>query len=49
MINGTPKIVPLAIDLHEHLVQMPPPPAGFHPLNPLFSDLGREQRAKPTP
>ena len=49
MIDGPPKVVPLTVDLHEHLVQMPAPPAGFHARNPALSDLGREHRAEPMP
>ncbi len=41
--------MPLAVDLHEHLVQMPAPLAGFHARNPPFSDLGREHRTEPMP
>lgn len=50
MINGTPKVEPFAVDLHEHLVQVPPllwP--GTQPLGSLPSDFGGENRAKPMP
>ena len=36
-------------NLHEHLVQMPPPPAGFHSGNPPFSNLGRKHWTEPMP
>ena len=49
VINGPPQVVSLAIDFHEHLVQMPPPATGFHALDAALSDLGREQRAEPMP
>ena len=49
MIHGTPKVVPLAIDLHEDLVEVPAPAAGFHPFDPPLPDLGGEHRAKPVP
>jgi len=39
VVDGAPEVVPLAIDLHEHLVEMPPPAARFHPLDTTFSDL----------
>ena len=49
MIDGPPKVMSLTVDLDEHLVQMPSPPAGFHPLNPSLSDLGRKHRTEPVP
>ncbi len=49
MIDGPPKVMSLTVDLHEHLVQMPPPPAGFHSGNPPFSDLRRKHRTEPMP
>ena len=33
-----PKIVSLAVDLREHLVQMSAPPTGFHSVNPPLAD-----------
>lgn len=36
MIDGPPKVVPLAVDLHEHLVQMPPPVVGAIPSTRCF-------------
>ena len=49
MIDGSPKVMLLTVDLDEHLVQMPPPSAGLHALNPSLSDLGSEHRAEPVP
>ena len=39
----------LAVDLHEHLIQMPAPSAGFHARNSALSDLGCQQRTEPMP
>jgi len=39
----------LAIDLHEHLVEVPPPAAGLHTFNTALSDLGGKRRAKTMP
>ena len=49
MIDGPPELMLLTVDLDEHLVQMPPPSAGFHTLDPSLSDLGRKHRAEPVP
>ena len=49
MINRAPQVVSLAVDFHEHLIQMPAPLAGFHARNPPLSDLGREHRTEPMP
>jgi hypothetical protein len=49
VIDGPPKIVPLAVDLHENLVKLPPPPARPHPRNPTLADLGCKQRSKSVP
>ncbi len=49
MIDGPPKVVPLAVDLHENLVQMPAPATGFHAHNSAFSDLRGKHRAEPVP
>src|SRR6056297_3130124 len=49
VINSTPQVVLFAIDLHEHLVQMPAPPAGAHALDPPLSYLGGEDRTEPMP
>ena len=39
VIDGSPEIVPLAVDLHEHFGQMPSPMAGPHSLDAPFPDL----------
>ncbi len=47
MINGTPKVIRLAANLHKHLIEMPAPlsvPA--HPIDALPLDVGGEQRPK---
>jgi len=49
VIDRAPEIMPLAVDLHEHLVEVPSPVAGFHALDPAFPDLSGEQRAEPMP
>ncbi len=50
MINSTPKIVRLAIDLHENLVQMPlPVRIRPHLLHPFSADFCGEHWAKPVP
>ena len=46
VIHGPPNVVSLAIDLHEHLVEVPSPPAGLHALNATLSDLGGKHRPK---
>jgi hypothetical protein len=39
-----------AVDLHEDLIQMPPPVGqGPHAIDPLSSDIGGEYRAKSVP
>jgi len=50
MIDSPPEIAGLAVDLHEHLIQVPSPlDEAAHARNPLLSDLGREHRTKPVP
>src|SRR5271157_2174692 len=50
MVDGAPEIAELAVDLHEGLIQMPPPlRIATHVRHPLLSDLGGEHRAKPVP
>ena len=50
MVDGAPQIAELAVDLPEHLVQMPAPlRIAAHVRDPLLSDLGGEHRAKPFP
>lgn len=47
MVDGSPEVVSLTIDLHEHLAEMPPPSARSHALDAAFLDLGREHRPEP--
>ena len=50
MVDSAPEIAELAVDLHERLIQMPPPlriPA--HVRYPPFSDLSGEHRAELVP
>ncbi len=49
VIDSPPQIMCVAIDLHEHLVEVPSPTAGLHPLNPTLPDLGGKHRAEPMP
>ena len=49
MINSPPQVMPLTVDLHEHLVQVPAPSAGFHAFDAALADLGGEDRAKAEP
>jgi hypothetical protein len=39
VIGGTLKIMPLTVDLHEHLFEMPQPLAELHALNTAFPYL----------
>jgi len=41
--------MPLAIDHHEYLVEVPSPPARLHARQTPFADLRREQRAETLP
>ena len=49
MVHGAPKVVPLKVDLHENLVEVPLPVARSHPFDPAFSYLVGEHRAEPVP
>jgi hypothetical protein len=49
MVDGPPKVMLFAVDLHEHLVEVPSPTAGLHPFDPPFSDLGGKHQAEPVP
>jgi hypothetical protein len=47
VIDSAPEIAELAVDLHKHLIQMPPPLRIVARVrNSLLSDLGIEYRAK---
>ena len=49
MIDCPPQIVPFAIDLHKHLVQMPLPVRMVLPSQPAFPYLGRKMGTEPVP
>ena len=49
MIDGPPKIVELAVDLHENFVDVPAPAAEVAGPHPLLADNPSEQRAKAVP
>jgi hypothetical protein len=50
MVDGAPQIAEIAVDLHEHLIQVPTPLyKAAHVRDPLLSDLCRKHRTKPVP
>jgi len=50
MINGPPKVVPLTVDLHEHLIQVPlPVRVTTHRLGSLLTDFRSELWPEPLP
>jgi hypothetical protein len=50
MVHGAPQIMPLAVDLHEHLIKMPAPVAvSPHLAHPLAADIRRKHRSEPVP
>ena len=49
MINRAPQIMCLAIDTHEHLVQVPAPLWVWSAMNSPLPDLCGEQRTEPVP
>src|SRR6056297_590952 len=49
VVDGSPEVVPLAVDLYENLVEVPPPVAGLHAPDAPLTDLGGELRPKPVP
>ncbi len=50
VVHGPPKLVCLAVDLHENLVQMPLPMCPWpHPVHPSAADLSRKHRTEPVP
>jgi hypothetical protein len=50
VIHGPPEIVALAVDLHEHLIEMPAPLVAIpHRLHPPATNFSRENRAKSVP
>ena len=50
MVDSPPEIAELAVDLHERLIQMPPPlRIAAHVRHPLLSDLSGKHRAELVP
>ena len=49
MIDGAPEVVPLTVDLHQNLAEMPLPTARPHTFDPSFPDLVGDHRAEPMP
>jgi len=49
VIDSTPEVVRVAIDPHEHLVQVPTPVRIRIMMNSTFPDLGFKHRAEPVP
>jgi hypothetical protein len=50
VIHGAPKIVRLAVDLHEHLIQVPSPiRTCAHLADPFLADLYGKQQTKTVP
>jgi hypothetical protein len=49
VVNRPLEVVPLAVELHENLVEMPPPIARPNPFDPAYSFLIGEHRPKPVP
>ena len=49
VIYSAPEVVPLTIDLHEDLVEMPTPATRFHTPDPAFPDLGGKHRSEAMP
>jgi hypothetical protein len=49
VVDGPPEVVLCAVYLHENLVKVPSPAAGFDALGPTLSDLRGEHRAEAMP
>ena len=49
VIHGPPKIMRLAIDLHENLIQVPLPVRVRMTIDPTFPKISSKQRSKPVP
>ena len=50
LVHGTPQVMAFAIDLHEHLIEVPPPTQQrAHWTLPLLAELYGEDRAKTVP
>lgn len=46
VVDGPPKTVPLAVNLHKDLVKVPSPAARPNPRNPTLSDFRGEHRSE---
>ena len=50
VIHGAPETVGFAVDLQEHLIEVPSPmPEAAHRTRPLPADVAREHRTEPVP
>jgi len=50
VIDSAPQVMGLAIDLHEALIDMPPPLSeALHPADPLAPDVGCKHRSEAIP
>jgi hypothetical protein len=50
LVDGSPEVHHLAVELHVHLVEMPSPVAEApHPRHPLPADVAGEHRTEPVP
>ncbi len=50
MVDRTPKVMRLSVDLHKHLIEVPAPlSVALYPADPIAFDVGREHRAEPIP
>lgn len=50
VIDRTPEVHHLAVQLHVHFIKVPFPMAEApHPAGPLLADIGSEQRTEPVP
>jgi hypothetical protein len=50
VIHGSPQVDHLAIQLHIHFVEVPPPVTkATHPAHPSTADVAGEQRTEPVP
>ena len=47
VVHSTPEVVLHAVDLHEHLNQVPTPAGGAQACDPLFADLSCKYRPEP--
>ena len=49
MVHRASEVVPLAVDLHKHIVEIPLPTARLHPYDSALLDLVGEQWTEPVP